>query len=164
MNRMNMTFDINEFTNRLEKHTLKDCYTNVYWNKYNTNFFSKIKGNRFYIYYKPAGNYNIFRTYLKGKITQENSDSYVSYRFGKESIAFIRSALLVAVFFFASYLLKNATVIFAAIFAALGVTSGLTLIIKSKKAKNRLELKLKDILLKEIPDNEIINFVPVDNI
>lgn len=158
MNRVNMAFDISEFTNRLGKHTLTDCYTNVYWNKYSTNYFSKIKGNRFYIYYKPACNHNIFRTYLKGKI----SDSYISYRFGKEDIAFIRSTLLVVIFFFASYLLYNATAVFSIIFAVLGIISGLTLLIKSPKTRERLELKLEEILKKENPEKTIINLAPVD--
>lgn len=163
MNRVTMTIKISEFAKRLEKHTLRDCYSNVYWNKYNTNYFSKIKGNKFYIYYKPAGNHNIFRTYLKGRIIQNNSESYISYWFGKENIAFIRSAMLVAIFIFASYLLRNSTVIFTAIFAALAIISALTLTIKSKKTKKILELKLKDILLKEHPDKDIINLVPIDN-
>lgn len=154
MNRVNMTCDIGEFANRLERHTLADCYTNVYWNKYYSNYFSKIKGNRFYIYYKPACNYNIFRTYLKGKI----SDSCISYWYGKEDVACIRSVLLVAIFFYAAYLLNTATVALAATFAVFGIISGLTLIVKSKKTKKKLELKLEDILNKENPDYEIINF------
>ncbi len=163
MNRVNMTFDISEFSNRLGKHTLTECYTNVYWNKHYSNYFSKIKGNKFYIYYKPANNYNIFRTYLKGKITKDNSNSYISYRFGKEDIACVRSALLVAIFFYASYLLHNATAIFTIIFAALGIISGLTLLVKSRKIKKKLESKLEDILKKENPDKEIVNLVPTNN-
>ncbi len=147
-NTISVALSPEEFFRRLERQTLKDCYQDIYQNKFRACFYSDRKGDRFHLYYRPAHSKNVFRTYLRGRFVQNQGENRIVYWYGKENVTWIRSVILAANFLYAAYLLRTAAAMIAVVFLTLGVLSLSGAVLHFPSAKQRLRTELESVLLK----------------
>ena len=140
------TMEKENFLRKLEAYTLKDCYEELRWSKGRSCYFSGSKGNRFYLYYRPAGGTAMFATFLRGKLIQNGKGMQLLCWYGKENVVWIRALLMAVPFGYAAYLLRSAAPVFALAFLLSGVASLALASVHLPKNKKRLLEKLMEIL------------------
>ncbi len=140
------SIDTDEFFRRLQTNTSRDCYEQLHLCKGRGGYFSGIRGDRFYMYYRPPIGISMFSTYLRGKVIPDDNGIQLFCRYGKENIMWIRALLMSIPFIYAAYLLQDAAGAIALVFLICGIASIASVTIHMPEAKKRLYDRLSVIL------------------
>ncbi len=146
---------------RIRLHTLEDCYQNVYWNsKAQSQYYADIKGQKFWMYYRPARSFNIFRTYLKGTMTPEKKGTCIAYRFGKESFNTARTIVIMAILLYTGLRVYPVSRTVGLLFIGLTALAAVLSFVCLPAARRRLEEELHLILETSKPKVPVPNYTP----